>query len=283
MPDLPGSRIDPDDREALLAWLRAEYEHPFAGWDFAYLAGRSEGHSVIDLVRAARRIPEAGAGTRWVALGVSQGGHAVLFADALAGEYAPDLGLVGAAAMAPPTDLGRLLELDRSEDDGIVLTALALASWDDYYDDVRLDDVVHRSAIPEIERVGRRCILTTEEGLADAVDIVELQRRFLSADPATAPDWGEHLRQNAPGAVPAGTPLLVAQGLADTLVRPEVTERYVRGQCAAGATIESATYEDVGHFGIRTAAADDVVAWLLDRLAGTPAASGCTDVPHPAP
>ena len=35
-----GARIDPDDTNALLAWLRAEYEHPFVGWDFAHLASR---------------------------------------------------------------------------------------------------------------------------------------------------------------------------------------------------------------------------------------------------
>jgi SAM-dependent methyltransferase len=40
MVDVPGARIDPDDRDALLAWLRAEYEHPFAGWDFVHLDGR---------------------------------------------------------------------------------------------------------------------------------------------------------------------------------------------------------------------------------------------------
>jgi hypothetical protein len=251
-----------------------------------YLVGESEGRALLDGMRAARSLVEDETGEatvdRSVVYGHSQGGHAVLFADALAGDYAPDLGLVGAAAMAPPTDLGRLLELDQGEDDGIVLTALALASWDDYYGDVDLDDVVNRSAIPEVERVGRRCILTTEEGLADAVDIVELRQRFLSADPATAPGWGDHLRENAPGPVPAGTPLLVAQGLADTLVRPEITEQYVQGQCAAGASIALATYEGVGHFQVRTVAAGEVVGWLLDRLAGTPATSGCSEVPHPA-
>lgn len=251
-----------------------------------YLVGQSEGRALLDGMRAAKALvaDETGeqAADTSVVYGHSQGGHAVLFADALAAGYAPDLGLAGSAAMAPPTDLGRLLELDRGEDDGIVLTALALASWDDYYDDVRMGDVVHRSAVREVERVGRRCILTTEEGLADAVDVVELQRRFLSADPATAPGWGDHLRENAPGPMPTDTPLLIAQGLADTLVRPQVTEEYVRGQCAAGASIEFATYEGVGHFQLRTVAANEVVDWLLDRLAGTPATAGCRDVPHPA-
>jgi SAM-dependent methyltransferase len=40
MTNAPGAHIDPDDRAALRAWLQAEYDHPFVGWDFAYLAGR---------------------------------------------------------------------------------------------------------------------------------------------------------------------------------------------------------------------------------------------------
>jgi hypothetical protein len=71
-------------------------------------------------------------------------------------------------------------------------------------------------------------------------------------------------------------PLLVAQGLTDTLVRPTVTKAFVRQQCAAGATIELHTYAGVGHFEVRTVAAPDVLAWLLARLDGAPVAAHCT-------
>ena len=58
-----------------------------------YLSGPAEGHSVIDIVRAARRIPWVHAGRQWVTVGVSQGGHASLFAGELARRYAPELEL----------------------------------------------------------------------------------------------------------------------------------------------------------------------------------------------
>jgi hypothetical protein len=73
----------------------------------------------------------------------------------------------------------------------------------------------------------------------------------------------------------------VAQGLADTMVRPEVTERYVRDECAAGASIEFDTYRDAGHFAVRDIASPAVVSWLLDRLAGLPAPTGCSTTTHP--
>ena len=75
----------------------------------------------------------------------------------------------------------------------------------------------------------------------------------------------------------------MAQGLTDTLVRPEVTEQYVRDQCAAGASIQFDTYPETGHFAVRTVAAPMVRDWLLARLNGEPAGSGCTTTEQPAP
>jgi pimeloyl-ACP methyl ester carboxylesterase len=55
---------------------------------------------VLDAVRAARGLPGAGAGRSAVVFGHSQGGHAALFAGALAARYAPELDLLGVAAAA---------------------------------------------------------------------------------------------------------------------------------------------------------------------------------------
>lgn len=67
-----------------------------------YLVGESEGHAVLDAVRAARNAPEAHAGQRFAVWGHSQGGHATLFAGLLAQSYAPELQLVGVAAPRRP-------------------------------------------------------------------------------------------------------------------------------------------------------------------------------------
>lgn len=241
-----------------------------------YLVGESEGRAVLDSVRAARSLLGADASATSVIYGHSQGGHAALFADALAPSYAPELKVAGVAAMAPPTDLGDLLERDKNEAAGIVLTALALTSWKAWYPDVDLRTVVYPEAEPLVERVGKRCVLTTEEGISDTPDVVALEVRFLSANPSDAPGWSTHLAVNRPTSVPASIPLLVSQGLTDTLVRPDVTEAFVQQQCAAGATIELDTYPGVGHFEVRTVAASKVAEWMLARLQGAPVTPGCT-------
>jgi len=244
-----------------------------------YLVGESEGRAVLDSIRAARSLLGAQVGDRAAVFGHSQGGHAALFADQLAASYAPDVPLAGVAAMAPPTDLADLLRLDSTEASGIVLTALAVTSWSTWYPDAHLSAIVHPLAQPLVERIGHRCVATTDQGLSDLPDVGALEVQLLSGDPADAPGWGAHLRQNAPSAVSPTIPLLVSQGLTDTIVRPDVTEAFVRAQCATGAAIELDTYAGIGHFAVRTSAAPKVSTWLLDRLQGKPATAGCTTAP----
>jgi len=66
------------------------------------------------------------------------------------------------------------------------------------------------------------------------------------------------------------------QGLADTLVRPDTTDAFVRQACAAHARIDLDVYPGVGHFAVRTAALPQSLAWIQARLRGAPMDGGCT-------
>lgn len=241
-----------------------------------YLVGESEGRAVLDSVRAAAALLGTEVSSDAVVFGHSQGGHAVLFAGSLAASYAPEIELAGVAAMAPPTDLGELLTLDSSEPAGIVLTAMAIDAWSRYFPDVSLDAVVEPVARPLVSDIASECIETTAQGLPVIPDVLGLEVTFLSQPPATAPGWSERLQANSPQTVSPDVPLLVAQGLADELVRPTVTEAFVTARCAQGASIDLRRYPGVGHFEVRTTAAPMMVDWLLARLAGEPSTPGCT-------
>ncbi len=71
-----------------------------------YLNGPAEGKAMIDVARAARKIPGAGlSGKKTLFTGYSQGGHATLWAAQLKGSYAPELPVVGAVSGAAPVDI----------------------------------------------------------------------------------------------------------------------------------------------------------------------------------
>ena len=65
------------------------------------LVGESEGRGVLDAARAARGMKAAAAGSKALVFGLSEGGHSALFAGELAASYAPELRVLGVAAVAP--------------------------------------------------------------------------------------------------------------------------------------------------------------------------------------
>ena len=75
--------------------------HPF-------LVGESEGRSVLDAARAARGL-KAGATGKVLAFGFSEGGTPALFAGELAASYAPELRMLGVAAVAPAAPVDQSL------------------------------------------------------------------------------------------------------------------------------------------------------------------------------
>jgi acetyl esterase/lipase len=118
-----------------LGWAVVATDYPGLGTPgpHAYLVGNAGGYAVLDSVRAARHVPRAGAGSRFVVWGLSQGAHAALFTGQLASRYAPDLQLTGVVAAAPPTDLVANLGGDVDPTVRTVLTAFTAASWSRVY------------------------------------------------------------------------------------------------------------------------------------------------------
>ncbi len=101
------SYVDPD----LNAWLKAgyavlrtDYQGLGTPGPHGFLIGKSEGRSVLDIVRAARALNPR-IGKRFLISGHSQGGHAALFAAGEAKSYVPDLKLRGTVAYAPASHL----------------------------------------------------------------------------------------------------------------------------------------------------------------------------------
>jgi pimeloyl-ACP methyl ester carboxylesterase len=127
-----------------------------------YLIGVSEGRAVLDSVRAARDLPDAGASNRFAVWGHSQGGHASLYTGELAASYAPDLKLVGVAAAAPATYLIELFDADKSSSAGKELTAMALYAWSELYHDPATT-LVDAAAMPVFDQLAHDCIESIAE------------------------------------------------------------------------------------------------------------------------
>jgi acetyl esterase/lipase len=240
-----------------------------------YLVGTSEAHAVLDSVRAARAIPEAAADARFAVWGHSQGGQAALFTGLEAARYAPELKLVGVAAAAPATDLAQLMTDDLGTGGGNNITAMTLWSWARVYG-APMDKLVMPEAEPVIDRLTKLCIERWFDVLTRRGPTRALEKSFLRVtNVADQEPWRRLLEENSPGPLPADIPVFLAQGSADGLVRPAVTEAYRARLCRNGNRVEFVLIPGVGHAFIARDVAGAAAAWVAGRFAGEPAPTNC--------
>lgn len=243
-----------------------------------YLVGVSEGRAVLDSVRAVRRLPGAHAGNRFAVWGHSQGGQAALYAGLLAKSYAPDIELAGIAAAAPATELVTLMTDDLNSSGGRNLTAMTLWSWQRVFG-APMDRALEPDAIPVVDALADECI----ESIYDIVLRQRISRplaeSFLAIqNPATIEPWRSLANENTPGILPKDIPVFLAQGGADMLVRPAVTQNYMERLCRAGSRVSMLMVPKSNHGFIGRDSARTAVGWIADRFAGLPSPSDCASI-----
>jgi pimeloyl-ACP methyl ester carboxylesterase len=230
--------------------------HPF-------LIGTAEGRSVIDIVSAARAL-DAHVGKRWVAIGHSQGGHATLWAAALAPTYAPQLRLAGAVPLAPANHIGEQASLIDSVAGnpfgGLPALIVAAAADAGGIDPATILSDRTLPLYPQIEQV---CLGALSK--SDSFGGIPLNQWFSAgADRAAVVSV---LQANDPEDLTIRVPLLIAQGSTDQTVLPPLTDLTVASLRSRGTRMTYDTYPGVDHVHIPLAARVDDDAFIR-RLLG---------------
>jgi acetyl esterase/lipase len=245
-----------------------------------YLIGAAVARGALDAVRAAARMPDLSVGRQVAVWGHSQGGHAALWVGQLAPTYAPDVRLVGVAALAPATELPAMLRRIQGTPVGGIMSAYVLHAYAAGYPDVRIEDYVGGVARVVLADVASRC-LDGRRAIASLVGSIAIGGAPFSRDPASGP-FGRRLAENVPSG-PIDAPVLIAQGMADELVDPELQAAYVRRRCADGQRIEFRRYPRADHLTLVAAGGaleSDLVSWTAARFAGGAAPAGCVSEPE---
>ncbi|MDB1086419.1 lipase family protein [Streptomyces sp. ACA25] len=233
-----------------------------------YTVGRSAGHAVLDIARAAQRLPQAAAhgitadspvGT----MGYSQGGQATGWAAQLHHTYAPGLDLRGSVAGGVPARLTAGLR----EDEGVGATfpLMTLIGHDAAYPDVRLAPHLNRTGRALAQRLSRGCL---ESNLA-AGSAYRLSDLMVS-DPGTSPRWQQRLEESSLGGVAPRHPVFLYHGAADDLVSPQLGEDLGRDWCARQADVEWLPLPGADHLLAIGAGQRPAADWLADRFADAP-------------
>ena len=250
-------------------------DYPGLGTDgvHPYLIGESAGRAVLDSVRAARHLSKNTASNRFAVWGHSEGGHAALFTGELAARYAPELMLVGVAAAAPATYLVDLFEDDAATEQDLI--AMALLSWTGL-ENISPATIVEPAVMPAFTQTARGCLTSVAQFEALEKSEKPLQaERFLKIDPTKTQPWKGIMVRNSPGQAPAGAPVFIAQGTADTTVNPQVTKRFAKALCTQGVRVSFVELPGVSHVFAARDAAPTAIRWMNDRFRGIPAPSSC--------
>lgn len=253
-------------------------DYPGLGSDGVHpvLVGESEGRSVLDAVRAARGIPEAGSGARFALWGESQGGHAALWSGQIWQRYAPELQLVGIAAVVPPTDLPRNFKEGSDPRVRSLLTAYAATSWSRYYGAPMATLGTKSTQNVMIRLADNNCIQGgSKPKLGTIIGIVVVQRAIRNLDLSTKAPWGKLMRENNPSVAAIPVPAFIATGTGDVIVAPAVVRDFAVRACALGKSVRFLSVKGGEHATVTRTEAATILGWIDARFAGQRPQSNC--------
>lgn len=244
------------------------YENPKA----TYVAGLAMGSALIDAVRAATRLPEAGLSpTPKVAFqGFSQGGGASMWAGQMKATYAPELNLVGVSGGGVPANLGIVAnELEQSPAFGFLI--MAMIGLDNAYGELDLETFLNPAGQTTFPKsVESDCTIELLTGYPN-----KSYADYTTTSPFGTKKWLDRAQENLLGQTKIDVPVYQYHGDNDPIVPFWQAETLRDDYCALGMTLQWKVFQGTGHVTTVGRGVADAVAFVNDRMAGKPPINTC--------
>jgi hypothetical protein len=245
-----------------------------------YMNRASQAHAVLDVIRAAQRLPDTGlapGGPVGIA-GYSQGGGASAAAAELAPTYAPELDIQGVYAGATPADLSVLANsLDGSM--YFAFLGFAMIGINAAYPDAGLLELANDQGVQMFGEASELCTLDAvfRYWFTQSSTLTVDGRRV--ADYVAEEPFRTILAENKLGNVAPTAPVLVEHSWIDDAVPNAQGKQMAKDWCARGANVQ---YRDLltvipllTHLLEAGTAANNAANWLAGRFAGTAPTPNC--------
>ena len=259
--------VDPEQEQWLelgYAVLRTDYPGLGTPGPHPYLVGKSEGRSVLDIVRAAREL-EPDLGSDFVIAGHSQGGQSALFAAGTYGSgWTPELDLRGTVSYAPASHLEQqadALSLFKSPSPLSALATMILYGAATANPAVVPEAILRPPPFALYPQLEDKCL--PQLGKPNRLGGIAPADLLRPGQPDAA--FNQVLAKMNP-AVATDEPILLAQGTADTTVLPAFTGALEGELTDLGDDVDYKTYKGITHSEIVAAAQNDVIAFLGQQL-----------------
>ncbi len=247
-----------------------------------YLAGKSEGNAVLDIVKAATQIPSVGLSyaAKAAVWGYSQGGQAAGFAGENKAAYAPSLNLQGVAAGGVPGDFFSSARNLNASSGAAFLLGGVVGLANEFPTEVPFDDLANDTGKAAREDAYTKCVFA-------------LLNKYVNTDVQTFTTNGETLDElmNLPTVKPVlesqalgtkavGAPVYQYHGQADEFIPLAQAITLKKNWCTKGTKVQFDLYPSE-HIVTQTQAAASATSWIANRFAGQAAPSTCATTAAP--
>lgn len=259
-----------------------DYEKMGTAGDPTYMVKDAEAHALLDLVRAAQKVPETGvAADSPVGLwGYSQGGQAAAWAGELQPAYAPDLALTGVAAGGIPADLAETARY-RDGGTGATFELMAIVGLATQYPELPIDAILTPEGREAFAALRTQCVFEAlptlrNRRLGDFTTGGLGLEQLLALGPVAAVVDAQRV-----GTAPIEVPLYTYHGQADEIVPLEQAYDAKLRYCELGVETTFDLFPSE-HITTQFQAAPQALAFIADRFAGAPAEGDCDLTTPPA-
>ncbi|MEU0571371.1 lipase family protein [Nonomuraea sp. NPDC005983] len=247
-----------------------DYEGLGTPGQHTYMAGVSQGHAVLDSIRAATRVSGAGLSAQApvAVVGYSQGGASAAWAAQLQPSYAPELKLKGVAAGGVPADLHAVADhLEGTADFG--LAAAAGVGLDAAYPELDLEADLNDRGRALLARAADACV-------GDLGELAGLRFSDISpVDLLNQPKWLARLAENRLGATPPRVPMFLYHAKGDQTIPYAVGAGLRSEYCRAGVNTRWTSLPAPDHVTGAVEGGPLAIEWLTLRVLGLPAIGNC--------
>jgi hypothetical protein len=250
-----------------------DYEKLGTPGDHTYVVKNAEGHALLDLVRAAQRLPGSGVAANapvgfW---GYSQGGQAAAAAAELEATYAPELNVRGVAAGGVPADLSVVAtHLDGAGNLFFTFLAAAAVGLNSAYPELNLDSYLNQAG-RDLLAAGRNACLVDGLFLGAGKHIADVT----TTNPLATPQWQARINQQKLGSVGPQVPVFAYHGVLDEIIPYGQAAALRDAWCARGTKVQWVDYFFADHLLGVFSGSGDVTNWLNARFTNQPLTPTC--------
>ncbi|WP_433323370.1 lipase family protein [Spirillospora sp. CA-294931] len=240
-----------------------------------YEVGGSQGKAVLDMARAAQRLPDAGlAGAPVGVRGYSQGGTSAGWAAEKAPSYAPELDLKGVVAGGVPADL-RAVAASLDGSPFIALMFMAAVGYDAAYPELDLAKYLNDNGRKLLQSAQNICVASVDGVSTVLTTAFKRIKDYTTSNPLETREWQARLDANRLGSTAPRAPVFQPHAVHDQIIPLKQADTLHQAWCAKGANVTWKTYPLAEHALGMVQSEPDSVAFLEARFAGKPVQGNC--------